>query len=202
MPQYFDEHFCSNGERLPERLSTEKHIFDVCFIGSCDKLRRQWLNELEKNYNCGFFCDGIRNRSQIRGWDMAQVYAQSKVAINIQRQRYLNPGPYVVSNRIYNAMGSGACFLNHKVEKLNLVFKEGVHCVSHDDTLPGLRRKLDLLLCDGMQREYIAGMGQQRVLQYHTLEQRVKEYWHVMELLNNNRHTEIANGAYGQWVQV
>ena len=201
MPQYFDTRFCSRNGTLPKRLDPAKPIYDVCFIGSCDRLRRKWLDELEKNYNCRFARDGISGRHEIRGWNMAEIYAQSKVAINIQRERYLNPGPYVVSNRIYNAMGSGACFLNHSVENLGLVFEEGIHCVSHDDTLTGLRRQLDFLLCNDKRREDIASNGQQTILKYHTLEQRVKEYWQVMELLHTNHHTKIAHGAYGKWVR-
>lgn len=209
-PQYFDRKFCAIDGRLPntidgqlpQRLDPTKPIYDVCFIGSCDNLRRTWLDELQKHHNCRFERDGISRRKEIRGWEMAEIYAQSKIAININRQRYINSGPYVVSNRIYNAMGSGAFFLNHKVEQLDLMFTEGVDCVSHNDNLLDIRKKIDYYIANPVERETIAKTGQQRVLRYHTLKQRVKEYWHVMSLLYEGRTAEIESGANGEWAQL
>ena len=132
---------------------------------------------------------------------MAEVYAQSKIAINIQRALFVNPGPYVTSNRIYNTMGSGALYINHKVEQLDLIFQEGVHCVSHDDTLPDLCAKIDFYLEHEVEREHIASAGQKQILQYHTLEQRIKEHWQVMRLIYENRAGELPAGAYGKWVK-
>jgi len=199
MPQYFDHHFCSRNGKLPQRLNPEKPIYDIGFIGSCDKLRNNWLDELEKHYNCFFARDGIRNKRELRGWDMAEIYAQSRITINIQREMFINPGPYVTSNRIYNAIGSGAFYITHRVDKLELVFTENYHCVMHNDTLTNLRYLIDYYLKHDTIREKIAAQGQQHILQYHTLEQRVKEYWYVMKLLYNGAINKLKPGAYGKW---
>lgn len=202
MPQYFDRHFCSVDGQLPKRLDPTKPIYDLCFIGSYDVLRGRWLDYLEERYKCLFYRDGIRRGREIRGYHMAEAYAQSKVAINIQRELFCNDGPFVTSNRTYNAMGSGAFFINHHVNQLDLVFEEGRDCVMHNDTLGDLRRLIDYYLQHDAEREAIAAYGQNTVLRYHTLEQRTKEYFEVIRAVYENRAGEIAPGAYGEWVQV
>ena len=213
MPQYFDHHFCFGPGRqpeevgvfrIPQRLNPDERIYDLCFIGSCDRLRNAWLDKLEQEYGpdrCFFSRDGIRLGKQVRGPQMTEAYAQSKIAINITRQAFANPGPYVTSNRIYNAMGSGAFYLSHKVDKLGLVFREGVHCVTHDDTYEDAKAKIDHYLEHDDEREKIAHAGQQQVLEYHTLEQRIKEYWTVMQAIVDGRAGELAPGAFGKWVR-
>jgi len=209
MPQYFDHHFCFGQQPegvgvfcIPQRLDAELPIYDLCFIGSCDKLRNEWLDKLEQKYKCRFLRDGITHRTETRGSDMVEVYAQSKIAINIQRRRFINAGDFVTSNRMYNAMGSGAFFLNHHVAKLDLVFEEELHCAMHDDTFDGLCAKIDYYLAHKHEREAIARNGQLEVLTFHTLEQRVKEYWLVMQMLHDGDTVGLPQelGAFGEWV--
>ena len=209
MPLYFDHHFCFGPQpaeigvfRIPQRLDPDKKIYDLCFIGSCDAIRNKWLDALEKRYDCFFARNGIARRKEIRGPAMAAVYAQSKIAFNIQRAMFLNPGPFVTSNRTYNAMGSGAFFINHKVEQLDLVFQERIHCVMHDDTFEDLCNKIDHYLTYDRTREQIAAAGQQNILRYHTLEARIKEYWQVMEAIHTGHAGELPAGAFGEWVTV
>lgn len=207
MPQYFDHRFCSiDGEgTLPKRLDPKKEIYDLCFIGSCDKLRNDWLDKLQKRYKCLFHLDGIKTKKEIRGLYMSGAYAQSKIAFNIQRQLFLNPGDYVTSNRVYNAMGSGAFFINYKVQKMDLVMKKGFHCEMHDDSFNDLCRLIDYYLEHEKEREQIAKQGQELILRHHTLEVRAKEYWLAMRLLFENQlktlefFTEEKTKAFGGW---
>jgi hypothetical protein len=192
MPQYFDHRTCMRGGALPSRLDPHKPMFDVCFIGSCDNIRNQWLDRLQSKYHCAFYRDGIATGRQVRGWDMAEVYAQSKIAVNIQRKLFYNPGPFVTSNRTYNAMGSGAFFINHHVDQLELLFADGIHCAMHNDTILDLESKIDYYLQHDDERERIAAAGQALVLQHHTLEQRVHEYWCVLRCICENRPIEPA----------
>lgn len=202
MPQYFDHRFCSDANgNLPKRLDPSKPIYDVCFIGSCDPLRDHWLDHLEQRYRCFFHRDGIKNRHELRGYRMAEVYAQSKIAINIQRELFMNCGSFVTSNRMYNAMGSGAFYINHVVKDLDLVFTPGKHCVMHADTLNDLCWMIDEFLREERLREEIAYAGQQEVLKHHTLEQRVKEYWTVFQAVVDGKAGSIPPGAFGQWVK-
>lgn len=212
MPQYFDKHYCcdANGQ-LPQRLNPDKPIYDLCFIGSCDRIRASWLEYLEKRYKCYFFKDGIKLRQEIRGYRMAEAYAQSKIAFNIQRAAFKNSGAYVTSNRIYNAMGSGAFFINHQVTHLDLAFPKSV-CIMHNDSLSDLCRMIDYYLEHEKERERLAKIGQDYVLKYHSLEQRVHEYWHVLHTLyyNNtnslisttNHGNPVPVWAYGKWADV
>ena len=201
MPQYFDHRFCLPDGQPIRRLDPSKPTYDLCFIGSCDKRRHRWLDVLEKQYDCYFARNGIDARREIRGETMAEVYAQSKIAINIQRQAYDNPGPYVTSNRIYNAMGSGAFFISHLVHQLDLVFDVGVHCAMFDGSLRDLQQTIDSYLKHFVEREVIALRGQNQVLQFHTLQRRVQDYWLVMRALYQGHAGEFAPGAFGQWIR-
>jgi len=208
MPQYFDHIFCSknnSGETigLPKRLDPIKPISDIVFIGSVDDHRKRWLDELNKHYNCNFVIHVPGMLNEIRGWRMAEAYAQSRIAFNIQRALFINPGAFVTSNRAYNAMGSGAFFINHKVQHLNLMWQEGEHCVTYDDSFNGLRTAIDYYLMHEVEREQIARQGQKDILFFHTLEQRVKEYWRVMELFYTGQSDTIKTSfpGYGLWVK-
>ena len=205
MPQYFDHRSCMRDGALPTRLDPSKKIYDLCFMGSTDGVRRKWLGKLDRRYKCKFVLDRIGRSGEIREWDMAEVYAQSKVAFNIQRSLFLNPGPFVVSNRTYNAMGSGAAFVNHKVQNLDYVWEEGAHCAMHDDTFDDLVRKIDFYLEHDDVREEMAVRGQRNVLRYHTLEQRVAEYWQVMRTIQKSgtlpRIISPNHAGYGMWTR-
>ncbi|KKL85155.1 hypothetical protein LCGC14_1957560 [marine sediment metagenome] len=183
MPQYFDKALCydRNG-KLPLRLDTNKEIYDLCFIGSTDGLRRKWLIDLQSMYKCKFV---IVNRpgtpNEVRGIKMASIYAQSKIAINIQRRNFLNPDYFSTSNRAYNAMGSGVFYINHALKNMELMWKEKIHCVTYDNTFNQLVQTIDYYLKHEKEREQIALAGQQNILEFHSLEKRVGEYWKVME---------------------
>lgn len=203
MPQYFDHIACMHDGHLPQRLDPQKEQYDVSFIGSCDNIRKAWLRELEQRYRCKFVLDRIGRSGECRGWDMAEIYAQSKIAINIQRAMFVSTGPYVTSNRVYNAMGSGAFFINHLVYQMDLVFKRGIHCDMMDEnSLECLLSMLDWWLC--MQpddRERIATVGQRQVLAYHTLEVRIGEYWHLMEQVLLHGLQPVTWEAHKPWLQ-
>lgn len=215
MPQYFDARFCSNDSpflSLPTRLDARKPIYDLCFIGSCDHRRAEWLDVLKREFKCNFTVHPLgRGLNEIRGYRMAEAYAQSKIAFNIQRELFLNPGPFITSNRAYNAMGSGAFFINHYVNQLDLLWDEGTHCVTYNDTLDELIEKIRYWLRpeNEVERERIAERGQTNILAFHTLEQRVREYWSVMDLFDNHGPAAltVANAvdgipAFGDWMGV
>lgn len=200
MPQYFDQYSCldSATQQLPRRLDPNKPIYNLVFIGSTDATRRNWLQLLQRMYGPVYFAiDTIGRGNEVREFRMAEAYAQSKIAINLQRVVFRNSGLYVTSNRIYNAMGGGAFFISHPVTRLDLVFQPGKHCVVHNDQLDDLCRLIDYYLEHEDEREAIAAEGQKQVLQYHTLEQRVREYWEIMQSLVDNTVPECV--AFGEW---
>ena len=176
VPQYFDAAQCAP---LPPRLDPSKEQWDVIFLGSVDRRRRKWLERLGREYKV--LSHVTRTPSDIRGRAMAGAYAQSRVAVNIQREMFLNPGPFITSNRMYNAMGCGCFLLQHRMNELDLLFEDGRHCVTYNDTFDDMVTKIDRYLGDEKGREKIARAGQAEVLRSHTLEVRIPQYWKLME---------------------
>lgn len=181
VPQYFEDVPCRIDGQLPQRLDPSKPIFDVCFIGSVDKLRMKWLTDFEKRYKCNFVVNQIGKPGEVRGREMAELYAQSKISFNIQRKQFINPGPFVSSNRMYRAMGCGTMFINHKVSHIDFMFQLGHHLETHNDDYYDLRNKIDVYLNNESAREKIAASGQQMILQHHTLTTRIVDYWQIMQ---------------------
>ena len=195
MPQYFNVNDdCL--ENLPERLDITKPIYDLCFIGSVDTSRREWLEELAANYKTKFIIDPFTKGGAVHNRAMAEIYAQSRIAIGIQRTLFCTNAPYVTSNRIYNAMGSGAFYLTYPITQLGALFVNGNHlAVYENETIECLRKEIDFWLENERLREWIAVEGQRQVLRFHTLRQRVPEYWRVFELLHTNNVEQIRANA-------
>jgi len=193
VPQYFDAERCKRGGQLPPRLDPRKPIYDLCFIGACDARRKRWVSKLVRKFNCNFSTHAMGKLNEVRGWDMAEAYAQSKIAFNIQREIFLRPGPFITSNRVYNAMGSGCFFINHYVNQMELLWEEGVHCVTYNDSYEELDAKIRFWLApeNEEKREEIARAGQQDILTYHTLERRIPQYWRIMQAIQNGETSEL-----------
>ena len=172
IPQYFDYETC---KPLPKRLDETKEIYDLCFLTYAqDNLRQQWLHELGQRYK-------LVVSDNHRGQDMAAIYAQTKIAFNIQREQFLNPGKWISSNRIYNAMGCGCFFISHYVKNMELMFKVGCELVMHNDSLDDLCRIIDYYLKHENEREKIALTGQAKILNKHCLSHRIPLYYELMK---------------------
>jgi len=200
VPQYFDAERCKRHGVLPARLNPYKPIYDLCFIGSCDARRKRWVTKLANKYNCNFSTHAMGRLNEVRGWDMAEAYAQSKIAFNIQRELFLNPGPFITSNRAYNAMGSGTFFINHYVRQMELLWNEGEHCVTYNDSFEEMEAKIRYWLKpeNENRREEIAIAGQRDVLTYHTLERRIPQYWRIMHSIQNGNTDHLKQWSFEQ----
>jgi len=199
VPQYFNVNDACL-ENMVERLDITKPIYDLCFMGSVDANRRKWLEELAANYKTKFIIDPFTKGGAVHNKAMADIYAQSKVAIGIQRTLFCTDAPYVTSNRIYNAMGGGAFYLTYPITKLDALFVNGSHlAVYQNETIECLRKEIDFWLENERLREWIAAEGQRQVLRFHTLRQRVPEYWRVFELLHTNNVDQIRANAKEIW---
>jgi hypothetical protein len=200
VPQYFDAERCKRDGNLPPRLDPRKPIYDLCFIGACDARRKEWVTRLVRQFNCNFSTHAMGKLNEVRGWDMAEVYAQSKIAFNIQRQIFLRPGPFITSNRAYNAMGSGCFFINHYVNQMELLWQEGVNCVTYNDTYEELEKLIRFWLRpeNEAKREEIARAGQEDVLKYHTLERRIPQYWRIMQAIQNGEDSDLQKWSFEQ----
>lgn len=200
VPQYFDAERCKRAGLLPSRLNLQKPIYDLCFIGSCDGRRKDWVTKLVRLFKCNFSTHAMGSLNEVRGWTMAEAYAQSKIAFNIQRQIFLQPGPFITSNRAYNAMGSGCFFINHYVNQLELLWQEDVHCAIYDDTYQDLLNKIQYWLRpeNVEEREEIARAGSVDILSYHTLERRIPQYWRIMHAIQNDNTAHLAQWSFEQ----
>jgi len=180
MPQYFELGECLP---LPKRLDKEEAIHDVCFIGGLDERRSKFMRHLSKHFDLVLYGPREDEQHAVYGHDMAKVYAQSKIAVNVQREAYVLSGVtnFNVSNRVFRAMGSGSFFLHYSASNLQPLFVWGLDYDTHDDTLDGLVRKVDYWLKHDDEREKIALAGRDKVLKNHTLEQRIPQYWKLME---------------------
>jgi hypothetical protein len=200
VPQYCDAERCKRNGQLPPRLDPRKPIYDLCFIGACDARRKRWVSKLVTKFNCNFSIHAMGKLNEVRGWNMAEAYAQSKIAFNIQREIFLKPGPFITSNRAYNAMGSGCFFINHYVNQMELLWQEGVHCVTYNDSYEELEAKIRFWLAqeNEAKREEIARAGQDDVLKYHTLECRIAQYWRIMQAIQNGETSDLQKWSFEQ----
>lgn len=172
-PQYYDD--VTYAPSIDRPTKDKDFVYDVCFFGSLDKKRADWLKRLtEDGITVGRFLN-------IRGKAMANAYARSRIAIAIWRDVGYDVGYFTVSDRIYKAMGCGAFYLLHPVGNLESMFKNKVHLDSYDDTYESLKEKIDYYLKNPVEREQIAKVGQKEILEKHTLKVRLNQYWKVME---------------------
>lgn len=176
MPQYYDSVIYTPSIARP--LKDEDFVYDVCFIGSLDKGRTEWVAQL--------IADGIMvyTSANLYGTEMADIYAQSRIAVSIWRHETMcvrDEEQFTTSDRIYKAMGCGTFYLLHSVGNLELMFKNKVHLDSYDNTYELLKTQIDYYLQNPKERERIAKAGQAEVLRKHTLKVRLPQYWEVME---------------------
>lgn len=195
MPQYFNEKVCRDAcGHLPKRLNSviwkfgnpafpDKIIYDICFIGTVDQRRRKFLAELQGRYNC-FVHRCAYNRTGLTGYNMAAIYAQSKIAVNIQHAGFLTPGDFITSNRAYNAMGSGAFFLNHPLREKQLLWTNH-HCRQYDGSIESLVGDVNYYLKHDELREQIAHDGQCNILSHHTLQFRAQQYIQLLRFYDS-----------------
>lgn len=153
---------------------------DVVFLANAYTDARKALGEALRaipGVNVGLygfswaFSDGVMVYDFARG---AAIYRKAKIAIG--DNQYHRRG--FVSNRIFEALASGAFLLHETVPGLEELtgLKDGVHYVAWDD-LQDLHSKVTYWLKNSqtMRREQIAGQGQQFVQAHHAFDARVKE---------------------------
>ncbi len=156
---------------LPLACSPELHdvgpmdrIYDVAFVGGVpgNPNDRRWR-----------LLDAIRGRypnSKIgRFWpeEMAQIYAQAKIVVNMCVDRDLNM-------RVFEGLASGALLITDEADGLEELFEDGEHLVIYrnDDDLVDL---ISHYLDDHATRDRIARQGQALVLDKHSYQHRMRQ---------------------------
>ena len=157
--------------------------------------------ELERNYEVGWvgqvhgpiyrrretvlpmLSESFRTNDFARSYsleEMAKVYRQSKVVVNIGRDDF----PQDANLRTFEAMGAGALLITSLPSELTLIgFKEGVHFVGYREVqeIKPLVRKY---LADDSARRRIAETARANVLREHTYDLRVKRLLELVEGCN------------------
>jgi spore maturation protein CgeB/ubiquinone/menaquinone biosynthesis C-methylase UbiE len=137
--------------------------YDVAYVGSLSEEEGHRRHDL-----LGTVAARFPNHWIGRAWpeDMARIYAQSKIVVNISHNRDVNM-------RVFEAMASGALLITDEAEGLDDLFEDGKHLlVFRDDA-----SLLDLIaryLEDEETRTRIARAGQTLTLTQHTYDHRMK----------------------------
>jgi hypothetical protein len=153
----------------------EQRTFEVGWVGHTDgdlyRDRRFVLESLSRH-----FCmnDFTRFHSPE---ELAQVYCQSKIIVNVARDDY----PQDANMRVFEAMASGALLITRLPSELTAIgFEEGVHFVGYNrlDEIVGLARRY---LKDERTRTRIAKTSRDKVLREHTYDNRVQTLLRTVE---------------------
>jgi spore maturation protein CgeB len=182
VPQYYDNDYYSSNI---SRLNPNHEIWDVAFLGNSDRdnNRQEFLRRLKTE---GFKCcirgsnkavDG--SSSFVFGHDMADIYRQSKIVIDIRRKNF-HYGKFTTSDRIFKAMGCGAFYLTFNILQIERLFVPGQHLDCYID-YNDMVNKIRFYLQNEELREKIAKAGCAEVHAKHLLRHRISQYWSLME---------------------
>lgn len=149
---------CYIGKQVPQLTH------DVVFTGS-KKYHKEWpfrptlINFLQANYKDKFGHYGIDGIKVIRGHELNDLYASSKIVIGDT----LNIGfnyPYYSSDRFFEVLGRGGFLIYPKIEGFAPEYEDGVHVAyyKHGD-LQDLKKKIDYYLKHDKEREKIRAAG-------------------------------------------
>ncbi|NUM53202.1 MAG: glycosyltransferase [Candidatus Hydrogenedentes bacterium] len=156
---------------MPLACSPELHAigpmqrkYDVAFVGAVpddpsDRRSRLLAAVKERFPNCWIG----------KAWpeDMARIYAQSKIVVNVSAGRDVNM-------RVFEALASGALLITDDADGLEELFADGEHLVVYRRDEDLIERVAYFLKHDS-ERERIASAGRALVLSEHTYRHRTRQ---------------------------
>jgi hypothetical protein len=155
-------------------------IYDLGWVGNLEGkhylTRRRCIQKLQKQFhmndvNCYYSPE-----------QMASVYKQSKIVVNISRDDYLKDA----NLRCFEAMAAGALLITPKPTELSdLGFIEGVHFIAYHDE-DELYRLVKFYLEHEDDRKQISISGQEIVLKEHTYNRRVEIILDIISMDTGN----------------
>jgi len=189
----FEQRFRQAGH--PSAIAMSHAIDAGLFSGpTCDRvLEVGWVGQVEGVFykNRSRLLPILERQFRMNDWkrrytqeEMATVYRQSKVVVNIGRDDY----PQDANLRVFEAMAAGTLLLTSLPTELTSIgFEEGTHFVGYtsEDTLPELMRRY---LADEPERRRIAEAGRDKVLCEHTYDCRVESLLRQIELNQGKLH--------------
>jgi hypothetical protein len=148
--------------------------YDVIFVGSKGyhhehKYRPQLIDFLRKTYGKKFLhVGGDGDTGTVRGSDLNQIYAQSKIAIGDSLNINFNY-PYYTSDRLFESTGRGGFTIYPGIKGLEDYFEDGNEIVFYQHgNLQDLKTKIDKYLENDLERERIRLNGHERTKKEHT----------------------------------
>jgi len=191
MADWFNENTEVKGHFLPAGVYGEESYIannydgktfknDIIFVGSKGyhpeyPYRPELINFLRKTYGDRFLhVGGDGDTGTIRGNDLNQVYAQSKIAIGDTLNLNFNY-PYYSSDRLFESTGRGGFTIYPRIEGITDWFKDKEEIVYYEHgNLKDLKSKIDYYLEHDNERENIRLAGHERAKQDHTYIERWK----------------------------
>jgi hypothetical protein len=177
---------CEEVHWLPVACDPQVHrdygierIYDVGFVGHVNlpsqQRRLKLLIELSKSYRMNDF------QTPTYLQDMARVYSQSKIVVNIPNSGDLNM-------RVFESMSCGAMLLTEDIGNgQRELFEPGVHLDVYRSK-EELLEKIDHYLAHDEERKRIATAGQREVLSKHRYTDRAETILAVFERSRGSRY--------------
>jgi hypothetical protein len=162
-------------EREQFNLPEMERIYDIGWVGSTGAsifgMRRKILPLLQARYKLN---DPFRRYSMD---EMAQVYCQSKIVVNISKDRYLEDA----NLRCFEAMAAGALLFTFMPSELTgFGFREGEHFIGFRNEKE-LIEKLDYYLNHDEERTALAAKTRALALAEHTYDNRARTLLEVFQ---------------------
>jgi hypothetical protein len=143
----------------------------IVFVGSYNPLnedRNKTLEFVEKRYGNKFAWYGKENTHELRGHELNELYAKTKIVIGDSVY-----SPYYWSNRVVETLGRGGFLIHQEVEGLKEAYP---HLVTYRrGDLEDLHAKIEYYLTHEQERKEIVQKNFEWVKQYNTMDKRCAE---------------------------
>ncbi len=175
----FEESYRNDGHPRPLSLAhaVEQDLFDVSegtriyevgwvgrMVGAPYQDRLRIVNALARHFRMNDW------QRFVSPEEMALIYRQSKVVVNVGRDDY----PQDANLRVFEVMAAGALLITALPSELTRIgFEEGVHFVGYRKEEEIIERVRQFLTDEGA-RQHIAEAGRGKVLRQHTYDCRVR----------------------------
>jgi spore maturation protein CgeB len=125
------------------------------------------LDQLRRQY-------GVEYRGWLPNADAPRAFNQTRVALHVVRQQYMQALPGIPTIRVFEALACGAALVSTRWPDVDGLFREG-HDYLVVDSKKDMLEALDWLWHDDDAREKLGRSGVARVLAHHTCRHRAEQ---------------------------